>query len=318
MPDRHSRILAACLLAVFSTGPGAKAQERCETLVNTLGTFSTSAEFSLGGVGGLSVARYQSVGPRLILDEPKVISEIGAIAFSPLPLIVQVRPSLNDAPDPSKVIASYLLSHRQPPAFRYESVSPNLLLPAGTYFVLFVSQPNLYTEAGGMEGAISQTRGAQRASSFAAGSLNTVTGESRFSEAETAAVRVLGCRPPGPEPKRPDGTQGPRSLEEPAKIQVLPNLSGYRVLTGAPVTVAEQTGGVATATCASGKSVLGGGFQTSTPAGSSASPTLMNVYSSGVSGASAWSVSGFNGSTKMPSQSNKLTLTAYAICAFVQ
>jgi hypothetical protein len=251
-------------------------------------------------VGGLTAARYQAIGPRVTLSEPTVISEIGAIAFSPLALMVQIRRSSNGVPDPSGVIASYFLSHRQPAAFRYESVSPNLLLPAGTYFVLFVSQPNFYTDSGGLEGALAQTRGAQRATSFAAGSLNTVTGESRFSETETGAVRVLGCKLPGA-----------------TALQGSSGLSGYQVITGAPVAIVKQASASASATCPNGKSVIGGGFRTEVPDGSSASPTLLNVYSSNVSGTSAWSVSGFNGSTGKPNQNKNLNLAAYAICAFV-
>jgi hypothetical protein len=196
MSGRNRLALTSCLLALLAAAPGAKAQERCEALVDTLGTFSPSTEMPQAGVGGLSAARHQAIGPRLTLAEPTLISEVGAIASSPLPMLVQIRRSSDGAPDATEVVASYFLSHQRATGFKYESVSPNLLLPAGTYFVLFLAQPNFYTEQGGFEGALAQTFGVERhAESFAAGSLNTATGRSTFSEAETGAVRVLGCKP---------------------------------------------------------------------------------------------------------------------------
>jgi hypothetical protein len=60
-----------------------------------------------------------------------------------LPLIVQIRPSLNGVPDPNTLIASFTLSQdNNPLVFSYESVEPNLPLEPGEYFALFTAQGN--------------------------------------------------------------------------------------------------------------------------------------------------------------------------------
>ena len=312
MSDLRRLCLAACVLCALACGWRVEAQEKYETLVNTLGTFPISFEAPLPGIGGLTAAQFQAIGPRLVLDEPKVISEIGAIVFSPLPMLVQVRPAdPNGGPDPTAVIASYLLSHRQPPAFRYESVRPNLLLPPGTYFVLFLSQPNFYPPNGRMDGALAQTRGdAFLAESFPAGSLNMETGESVFSKGEIAAVRVLAIKA--------EGAASTQAAPANRDWQVEQKSSGYLVITGVPVRVNAGASGTATATCPAGTNMTGGGFGTDVPPGSSASPAQMNVHSSGVSRASAWSVSGSNGAPGTPGQNRDLTLSAYAVCAPAQ
>lgn len=198
---RH-RLLATCLLIAVICGSNAGAQQNCEPLINTLGTFSTSSQFSVLGSGALSVTDFQAIGPRLILTRPMVITEIGAIANSTLPLIVQIRPSLDGAPDPSVVLASFPLSiDGDPTVFSYEFVEPNLILSTGTYFALFVPQP-------GDSGAILQTHPPFQAEPFPAGVLNIITGESRFSEGEVGAVRILGCEQIGPPATKADCKNG--------------------------------------------------------------------------------------------------------------
>src|SRR5689334_15098017 len=182
------RLLAVCLFAASLFTISASAQQNCGPLVDSLGTFSASSTYSVFGAGALTVSRYQAVGPRIILDQPKVITEIGAMANSAFPLIVQIRPSLNGVPNPSAVIASFALSFDNDPyTFSYESVKPNLTLPAGTYFVIFTTQTE--EDIAGML----QTFPPYIAGTFPAGIVNLNTGESSFSDVATGAARILAC-----------------------------------------------------------------------------------------------------------------------------
>ena len=80
------------------------------------------------------------------------------------------------------------------------------------------------------------------------------------------------------------------------------------------MTLSKQASGTAAAVCPAGLQVIGGGFNTTVPAGSTATPNLMQVFSSAPSGTTAWTVSATNGTNKTAD----LTITAYAICAVVQ
>jgi hypothetical protein len=86
--------------------------------------------------------------------------------------------------------------------------------------------------------------------------------------------------------------------------------------TGTSLTLLKQTIGTTIATCSSGRSVIGGGFTTTVPSGSSAIPAFMQVFNSANSGSTIWSVSAANAA--QGSGNRSLTLTAYAICAIVQ
>jgi hypothetical protein len=87
-------------------------------------------------------------------------------------------------------------------------------------------------------------------------------------------------------------------------------------VTGIPLTLLKLATGTATATCPAGRNVIGGGYTTTVPSGSSAAQAFMQVFSSAYSGTTIWSVSGTNAS--VGNGNLNLVLTAYAICAIVQ
>lgn len=108
----------------------------------------------------------------------------------------------------------------------------------------------------------------------------------------------------------PSGLQGPQGLQGPAGI------SGLEHVTGSPVSVLRGENGTSIATCPSGKRVLGGGFSTDVPTGSSARPEAMIVFSSMSDGTSGWLAKGTN-TTSRNDGGARLTLTAYAVCGVV-
>jgi hypothetical protein len=115
-------------------------------------------------------------------------------------------------------------------------------------------------------------------------------------------------------PAGPAGATGPQGIQGP---QGIPGLAAIERIASSPVTVAKQTSGTATATCPAGKVAIAGGFAVGLPPGSTASPSAMSVTSSANSGASAWSVTGFNGGNGNAAATT-LTLTANVTCAIVQ
>ena len=191
--SRYYRFMAVCVLTVALSLSGVSAQQGCHALVDTIGTLSVNSTYPVPGSGGLTVSIHQVIGPRLILTQPTTITEIGAIANSAFPLSVQIRPSLNGAPDPTVVLFSFSLSFDNDPGiYSYESVKVNLVLQPGTYFVLFVSQPDEQI------GALLHSHFGDPpllSGSTATGSLDLTTGVSQFSDAEFYAVRILGCGP---------------------------------------------------------------------------------------------------------------------------
>ena len=60
---------------------------------------------------------------------------------SPPPFVVQIRAAINGVPDSSSIIASFALSNDGDPLLvSYESVQPNFVLAAGTFYALFATQ----------------------------------------------------------------------------------------------------------------------------------------------------------------------------------
>jgi hypothetical protein len=146
--------MAVALAGLASTGASAQPGDPL-TLVDTLGTATPTTTFSFFGTDNWAIFAEQKVGPRFVLTQPTVITEIGGILNNckgifegvpqcpdTAPLIVQIVPlALDGRPDVQNVLATFLLSHDDDPlTSSYESVNPDLQLDAGTYFALFGAQ----------------------------------------------------------------------------------------------------------------------------------------------------------------------------------
>jgi hypothetical protein len=170
-------------------------------VVDTLGAATPTTTFSVFGSSGNSIFGSQLVGPKFELAQPTVITEIGAFLNNcesivggvpqcpgTLPFIVQIRPSLDGMPDPSRVLATFVLSHDDDPLLiSYESVSADVSLTAGTYFALFVPQ---HADAGFLLGVASSPF-EYLAGTTTLGFLDPASGVS-FASEQSAAVRILG------------------------------------------------------------------------------------------------------------------------------
>ncbi|MDX6303544.1 MAG: hypothetical protein QOI77_513, partial [Blastocatellia bacterium] len=132
-------------------------------------------------------------------------------------------------------------------------------------------------------------------------------------EAYTPSCPAGPAGPPGPQ--GPQGPQGPAGPMGPQGPQGAPGISGLQYVSGAPLTLAKQTSGMATVTCPIGLKIIGGGYTTTVPVGSGANSAFMQVFSSANSGSTVWSVSAANAAFGNGNQS--LTLTARAMCANV-
>jgi PEP-CTERM motif len=217
------RYVARCLvvLGTIVLGPPA-AQAAPITLVDTLGIATTTTQFNVAPSVGLSIGFVNDglelvFGPGFTLTGPTVITEIGAFIepclalgrtggpcpAPPLPAVVDIHPDLNGVPNLATVIASFTLSNDGDPfLFSFESVAPNFLLGAGSYFALFNNQQP------GVTGAV--LSGAEIPFFYSAGisfsaQVNTVTGEvfilrppETGEPASGGAVRILGQTVPEP------------------------------------------------------------------------------------------------------------------------
>jgi len=102
-----------------------------------LNGLNTSTPVS-GGWAGYTVAPEEWIGPRFTLPEQTRITEIGGFVWGRLPFVVSILPQLNGLPDISTTLATLTLSNNFPTGtMAFESVSPNLLLGAGTYYAIF-------------------------------------------------------------------------------------------------------------------------------------------------------------------------------------
>jgi hypothetical protein len=195
--SRSARALLLMLLVLIVavaaglTSVGSAQAVNTITIVDTLGAATPSTQFSFFGAGGISIFAKQFPGPRFDLTEPTVITEIGGFVDTyalGLSATVEIVPEVSGVPDGAHVIASYTLSSDGDPlTFSYESVSPNLSLPAGTYFALFGVQP-------GDLGTLLNTFGptSYLAGLTPAGFLDPTSGASFASPGEFMAVRILG------------------------------------------------------------------------------------------------------------------------------
>lgn len=166
------------------------------TIVDTLGTATPTTQFSLFGSGGQTIYSAQSLGPEFTLTESTTITEIGGFVNSQslnLPFTVEIRPSLNDGPDPNTVLATYTLSHDNDPfVVSYESATMNLILGAGTYFALFASQG----DDGGYLLASASDPFAYQSGLVRMGVLDPTTGFVYPTAEQFGAVRILGFTEP--------------------------------------------------------------------------------------------------------------------------
>jgi hypothetical protein len=116
---------------------------------------ATDTKFSVFGSGGWTIQQdFAAVGPQFVLTRRTKITEIGGFvnncaainAGVPVcpdtkPVIVQIHPDDNGAPDPDVVLATIELTHDNDPlVVSFESASTHLMLPAGTYYALFTTQ----------------------------------------------------------------------------------------------------------------------------------------------------------------------------------
>ena len=127
------------------------------SIVDSLGAATPATKFPIIEATGLGIFDDSHVGPQFTLTQTTTLTEIGAfvntscitnddgvaLCSEASPLTVQIRPSLNGVPDPTTVIASFVLSDDNDPlVVSFESVAINSLLQPGTYFALFVTEPD--------------------------------------------------------------------------------------------------------------------------------------------------------------------------------
>ena len=202
MTSSAIRIAICALIAASAPTTIAGAQV---TVVDGLNGRDPSASFTVFGTGGISILPTQHSGPEFVLTTPTSITEIGGfvnncreiVAGVPAcpnrsPLIVEIRPANAGRPDPRVVIASFALTdHGDPLLVSYESVHPNVLLPAGTYFALFA--PGNPADAGFILGGTNDYQaGLLRAGTVDPGASAT------FMPGAFLAVRITGAVAPVP------------------------------------------------------------------------------------------------------------------------
>ena len=167
------------------------------TIVDSLGVATPTTTFEAPGSSGVGVAPTQLIGPQFTLAQDTVITEIGAFLNhnclpnpcpGAAPFAVQIRPATGGTPDPSIVLATFVLSNDGDPLIvSYESVAPNLTLPSGNYFALFVPQDAV---DGSLIGGASSPFNYQ-AELVTLGFLDPSSGTTGVTDS-FAAVRVLG------------------------------------------------------------------------------------------------------------------------------
>jgi len=152
---RRTRLIVL-LVATLSFGQGLLGTSSLQagdtfTIVDTLGAATPTTKFDAGGTGGLSIFSTQFGGPQFTLTQQTVITEIGAFIggfHGTVPLVVQIRPSVNGSPDPSTVLATFVVSSDNDlSVVSYESATPFLTLGAGSYFALFAGQEGSFADA---------------------------------------------------------------------------------------------------------------------------------------------------------------------------
>lgn len=190
----------AALVALLSSGAGSIGvaplwASDTFTIVDTLGAATPTTKFDRPGSGGLTISAFQQGGPQFTLTQQTVITEIGgfiADGGSPgtAPVVVQIRPSVNGSPDPSTVLATFVLSSDNDPSLiSYEFTTPDRTLEAGSYFALFAEPAGSLADHYLLANASSPftyTAGVPTLGALCGGSPCTV------SPSLPAAVRILG------------------------------------------------------------------------------------------------------------------------------
>lgn len=199
------QILVAMLAAALSSGGRLGASQPSDSavfaVVDTLGAATPATQFSVLGSSGEAILSSQFVGPQFTLAQETVITEVGGFVNNckvivsgvpecpgTVPFTVQIRPSVNGAPDASTVLATFVLSHdNEPLIISYESISTNLTLEAGIYFALFAPQDG---DGGSLLDSASDPFNYQSGLTTL-GFLDPTTGTS-FATQLHGAVRILG------------------------------------------------------------------------------------------------------------------------------
>lgn len=195
------RFLCFLLISIVCSGVS-----RASTILNTLGTATTSSTFNLPGTFGQGINPTEAVGPAFTLSAPTLITEIGGLigncystigvyTCSPMPFVVKVVASNNGVPDVSQLLASVSLPQAtQNPLIYYQSVNPHLTLDSGNYFALFTSVSD---SNGVLLGGASSDGGPN----YLAGNLElgiVISGLGATTTESPAAVRILGEAVPEP------------------------------------------------------------------------------------------------------------------------
>jgi hypothetical protein len=202
---RRSLIVATMVVLVALWGAKPASAEEV-TILDTLGAASTTNVFSVFGSSGFPLTNLESAGPQFTVTAPTVITEIGGFVTNcgvftagvpdcpnRSPIVVDIRPSVNGAPDLSTSIGQFVLSSNgQVSFYAFESVSTSLLLAPGSYFAMFAAQDGdagtLLSSAEDPFSYVAET------ATFAAVDLPTST---PFTSAdEPGAVRILGMAMP--------------------------------------------------------------------------------------------------------------------------
>ena len=169
------------------------------SILDSLGAATPATQFSVFGSSGPSIDPHQFVGVKFTLTQPTTLTEIGGFVNScgtsfdlcttTVPIGVQIRPSTNGLPDPSTILASFVLSHDNTPfVVSFESVTVNLTLPAGTYYAVFFP-----LDRGGFLLGFASVPFLYFAEIVDMGFLDPTTGTAQSSKLP-GAVRILGER----------------------------------------------------------------------------------------------------------------------------
>ena len=154
---RFKRASSAAALVFFALSlvPSAGVRAQVYIVLDTTGTATSRTAFSIFGSAGQTIGSALFVGPQFTLTQRSVLTKIEAlvnncgvvIAGIPqcpntLPFVVQIRRSINGAPDPRLLVAAVPLTHDNDPltVSMERAALEDVPLEPGTYFALFAPQ----------------------------------------------------------------------------------------------------------------------------------------------------------------------------------